>query len=280
MAGRLIDTDPELAYAHAEAARRRAARLPITREAAGETAYAAGNFGTALNEFRALRRMTGRDDYLAAMADCERALGRFQGALRLVKEGLAGSPETTTRIELRLVEAGIRAETGQAEEALRLLKSEIEELGTRGTKVSRARLRYGYADLLERTGDPDQAERWFDAVVRLDPEDTTDAADRLAAIRGIVIEYDFEDEFEDVGEGDDDEDDDDDDDDDETNGEGVVEVEVEALAEVENRAEVEEETVETAEAVAEHEYIDPNDAIALDETDLDETDPDAGETTE
>jgi hypothetical protein len=76
MAGQLIDSDPELAYAHAEAARRRAARLPITREAAGETAYAAGNFGTALNEFRALRRMTGRDDYLAAMADCERALGR------------------------------------------------------------------------------------------------------------------------------------------------------------------------------------------------------------
>ena len=44
MAGQLIDTDPELAYAHAEAARRRAARLPITSEAAGETAYAAGDF--------------------------------------------------------------------------------------------------------------------------------------------------------------------------------------------------------------------------------------------
>ena len=287
MAGRLIDTDPELAYAHAEAARRRAARLPITREAAGETAYAAGNFGTALTEFRALRRMTGRDDYLAAMADCERALGRFQGALRLVHEGLAGSPETTTRIELRLVEAGIRAQTGQAEEALRLLKSEIEELGTRGTKVSRARLRYGYADLLERTGDPDQAERWFDAVVRLDPEDTTDAADRLAAIRGIVIEYDYEDEFEDVGEGDDD-------DEDETDVDGVVEVEVEVEVEDEDEAVAEDEVaidpkdvagvkadaVESADTVAANEAIDPNDAIALDETDLDATDLASGETTE
>jgi hypothetical protein len=81
--------------------------------------------------------------------------------------------------------------------------------------VARARLRYGYADLLERTGDPDQAERWFDAVVRLDPEDTTDAADRLAAIRGIVIEYDdSEDEFED--DEDDDESDDSESDDDES----------------------------------------------------------------
>jgi tetratricopeptide (TPR) repeat protein len=261
MAGQLIDTDPELAYAHAEAARRRAARLPITREAAGETAYAAGMFGTALNEFRALRRMTGRDDYLAAMADCERALGRHHGALKLVREGLAKSPEVVTRIELKLVEAGIRAQTGQAEEALRLLKSEIEELGTRGTKVARARLRYGYADLLERTGDPGQAERWFDAVVRLDPEETTDAADRLAAIRGIVIEYDFEDEFEDVGEGDDE-----DEGDDETQEDSEDEADGEVIAEAEDIAGAEAE----AEEVTEIEFIDLHDAPAIDETDPDD----------
>ena len=56
VAGRLIDDDPEQAYAHAEAARRRAARLPIVREAAAETAYAAGLYDVALTEFRALRR--------------------------------------------------------------------------------------------------------------------------------------------------------------------------------------------------------------------------------
>lgn len=196
MAGRLIDTDPQLAYAHAEAARRRAARLPITREAAAETAYAAGDYATALNEFRALRRMTGGNEYLPAMADCERALGRSQAALRLVKEGLAGEPEVAQQIELRLVEAGVRADTGQVAEALRLLKSEIETIGARGPKLARARLRYGYADLLQRIGDDETAERWFDAVVRLDPEDTTDAADRLAALRGLVIEYDETDDDE------------------------------------------------------------------------------------
>ena len=124
------------------------------------------------------------------MADCERALGRHQAALRLVKEGLAAGPEAAQQIELRLVEAGVRIDTGQPTEALRLLQNEIESIGTRGPKVARARLRYAYADLLERTGDADQAERWFDAVVRLDPDDSTDAADRLAALRGIVIEYD------------------------------------------------------------------------------------------
>jgi tetratricopeptide (TPR) repeat protein len=198
MAGRLIDTDPELAYAHAEAARRRAARLPITREAAAETAYAAGDYATALTEFRALRRMSGGDEYLAAMADCERALGRHQAALKLVKEGLAGDPEAAQIVELRLVEAGVRMDTGQAEEAKRLLKAEIESLGSRGSRLARARLRYAYADLLERTGDGEQAERWFDAVVRLDPDQTTDAADRVAALRGLVIDYDeTEDDVED-----------------------------------------------------------------------------------
>ena len=92
----------------------------------------------------------------------------------------------SARVELRLVEAGVRADTGQVAEALRLLKAEIEETGTRGSKVTRARLRYAYADLLERTGESGQAERWFDAVVRLDPDQTTDAV----ALRGLVIDFD------------------------------------------------------------------------------------------
>ena len=86
VAGQLIDDDPELAYAHAEAARRRAARLPIVREAAAETAYAAGRYDVALSEFRALRRMTGTPDYLPVMADCERALGRPHNAIKLARE--------------------------------------------------------------------------------------------------------------------------------------------------------------------------------------------------
>jgi len=190
MAGRTIDADPSLALEHAQAAKRRAGRLPIVREAVGEAAYAAGEYSLALAEFRAVRRMTGSDAYLAAMADCERALRRPQAALKLVREGLAGSPEADVRVELRLVEAGLRTDSGQVPEALRLLQAEIEELGARGTKLARARLRYAYADLLERTGSVEQAERWFGAAARLDPDESTDAADRLASLRGIVIEYD------------------------------------------------------------------------------------------
>lgn len=207
MAGRLIDDDPQTALQHATAAKELASRLPIVREAVGESAYAAGAFGEALSEFRAVRRMTGTDEYLPAMADCERALGRTQSALKLVREGLAATPDAVLEIELRLVEAGIRADRGQADEALRLLQAEIESIGTRGTKLARARLRYAYADLLEQLSRPGDAERWFEAAAKLDPDESTDAADRLARLRGIVIEFD-EAEEDDLEEDDFDEDDD------------------------------------------------------------------------
>ena len=194
MAGRLVDDDPQLALQHATAAKELASRLPIVREAVGESAYAAGEFAVALSEFRAVRRMTGADEYVPAMADCERALGRTQSALKLVREGLATSPDASLEIELRLVEAGIRSDRGQAEEAVRLLQAEIESIGTRGTKLARARLRYAYADLLEALSRPSDAERWFEAAAKLDPDETTDAADRLARLRGVVIEFDDDDE--------------------------------------------------------------------------------------
>lgn len=206
MAGQLIDDDPELAHRHALAAKQGAPRLPIVREAVGETAYAASQYGEALSEFRALRRMTGTDEYLPAMADCERALGRYPAALKLVREGLAASPEVPVQIELRLVEAGIRADSGKADEAVRLLQQEIENVGTRGTKLARSRLRYAYADLLERSGDSEGAERWFVAAAALDPQGTTDAEDRLASLRGVVIEFDESDELDDADDLDDSED--------------------------------------------------------------------------
>lgn len=190
MAGMLIDSDPELAYAHAEAARRRAARLPVTREATGETAYAAGHFDVALSEFRALRRMSGTTEYLPAIADCERALGRPQAALKVVKEGLAAQPDVHQSIELRLVEAGARVDLGQRDEAIRLLRAELENIGSRGPKLARARLRYGYAELLVAEGELEEAEKWFSAAAALDPETETDAADRVAELQGVTIVFD------------------------------------------------------------------------------------------
>ena len=58
-------------------------RVGVVREACGIAAYRTGRWAEALSELRAARRMTGRDDYLPIMADCERALGRPDRALAL-----------------------------------------------------------------------------------------------------------------------------------------------------------------------------------------------------
>ncbi|WP_198671974.1 tetratricopeptide repeat protein [Desertihabitans aurantiacus] len=191
MAGELIDTDPQLAFAHAEAARRRASRLPVVREASAETAYAAGEYAHALREYRALRRMTGGVEYLPVMADCERALGRHDDALALIREA-ASSPELgpDSRAEALMVEAGVREDMGQTKEAVRLLKQATRTPARGLSRDSAARLTYAYADLLLRTGDEAGAITWFTRTVDLDRGHVTDAGDRLATLQGMVLEVD------------------------------------------------------------------------------------------
>ncbi|MGA4668180.1 hypothetical protein ACPCG0_00010 [Propionibacteriaceae bacterium Y1923] len=180
MAGALMDEDPELALAHAQAARRRAARLPVVREATAEAAYAAGDWSTALTEYRALYRMSGSGDYLPVMADCERALGKPREALRLAREASSAQLEPAMKLEMSIVEAGARADLGQVEEALRILQTAITS--GQGPKEARARLHYAAADLLEQRGQLDQAADQFQAAARLDPEELLDTAMRLARL--------------------------------------------------------------------------------------------------
>jgi tetratricopeptide (TPR) repeat protein len=236
-AGNLIDTDPELAYAHAEAARRRAARLPVVREAAAETAYAAGEWAAALSEFRALRRMTGSSDYLPVMADCERALGRPQNALTLARESAALDLEPALRTEMTIVAAGARADLGQQAEAVRMLREAVTSPApkrtgpalTRGAAAqavelehqAAARLRYAYADALLATGNTDEARRMFAEAAKRDPEQLTDAQQRLDELDGLTLDVGDLDELEDL-EPEDDEDESDDESDEDLESEDVA----------------------------------------------------------
>ena len=68
VAGRLLDDDPPAAREHAWYARQLAPRLAVTREAAGITAYRAGDYAAALAELRAVRRMNGDPSQLPVMA--------------------------------------------------------------------------------------------------------------------------------------------------------------------------------------------------------------------
>lgn len=182
MAGALLYDDPETAHKHSLAARARAMRVGIVREAAGETAYACGRWNEALAEFRAARRMTGRVIYAPMMADCERALRRPEKALEYDKPEIRNKLDEAGNVELTIVIAGARRDMRQFEAALQLL--ETEPLNSKGRGDWLARLRYAYADTLLDMGRRDEAITWFHRVVAVDGDQVTDAEDRLADLEG------------------------------------------------------------------------------------------------
>ena len=176
----MIDDDPETAYQHARAAEVRAPRLAVVREAAGEAAYAAGHYAEALADLRAAKRMNGATAYLPIMADCHRALGHPEQALKLSKSpsvagfalgGQGGDDARGGRGASRHGSARRRAAHARARAA--------------AVEVARAwvvRLRYAYADTLAEAGRTQDAVAWFHRTDAIDADELTDAAERAEAL--------------------------------------------------------------------------------------------------
>ena len=159
MAGRLIDEDPELAHKHAQAAGRRAGRIPVVRETVGITAYALGEFELALRELRTYRRISGRDDQLPLMVDCERGIGRPEKALELGRSVPRGSLDIPVQVALAIAMSGARLDLGQPEAALTELQ--IPQLDPERAFVWSPALFDAYATVLEDLGRADEAEQWW-----------------------------------------------------------------------------------------------------------------------
>ncbi|MEU9146722.1 hypothetical protein [Streptomyces sp. NPDC048349] len=183
MVARLIDEDPEQAYAYSRIALRLASRVAAVREAAGFAAYATQKYSEALAEFRAAKRMTGSVELWPVMADCERGLGRPERALAMAGEPEVQKLDKAGQVEMRLVAAGARRDQGQLDAAIVTLQS--PELASNSVQPWTARLRYAYADALLAAGREDEAREWFAKTLEADKEGATDASDRLAEIDGV-----------------------------------------------------------------------------------------------
>ncbi|MFJ2891970.1 hypothetical protein ACIO53_38675 [Streptomyces sp. NPDC087305] len=183
MVARLIDEDPEAAYAYSKIALRLASRVAAVREAAGFAAYANQKYSEALAEFRAARRMTGSVDLWPVMADCERGLGRPEKALEMAGAAEVHKLDKAGQVEMRLVAAGARRDMDQLDAAIVTLQS--PELASNSVQPWTARLRYAYADALLAAGREGEAREWFAKAVESDKDGSTDASDRLAEIDGV-----------------------------------------------------------------------------------------------
>ncbi len=162
MAGRLIDTDPQTAYEHAQAAMRRAGRVDVVREALALTAYATGRFAEALRELRTVRRLSGIDAHRPMEADCERGLGRPERALAIVAETDPATLSHEERVELAIVASGARAELGEHEAGLLVLESGLVDPVTEPELLRRLTL--VKAERLEELGRVDEADQAREAA--------------------------------------------------------------------------------------------------------------------
>ena len=181
-AGTLVDEDPEAALAHARYARRRASRIAVVREAAGITAYHAGEWAEALAELRAARRMGGGPGHLAVMADIERAMGRPERAIELSRSPEARELDRNAQIELAIVVAGARRDLEEIDAAVVALQ--VPELEASRRDPWSARLFYAYADNLLAAGRESDALQWFVHAADADTDGETDADARIADLTG------------------------------------------------------------------------------------------------
>ena len=173
-----LDEDPALALRFALAAKKKASRVAMVREAVALAAYAQGDYAQSLADFRAVRRMTGSEEHVAMMADCERALGRPRKALDLVASVPEDRLSAAARVEARLVAAGARRDLGQLDAAVLILG--IPDLSSTSTDEHIGRLRYAYADILAELGRTEEAKEWFAQAALTDADLDTEA--RIAGL--------------------------------------------------------------------------------------------------
>lgn len=181
VARRLDEEDYVGAMAHAETAVRRAGRVPAAREALGFVAYRTGDFARALTEFRTVRRLSGSSHLLPLMIDCERALGRPERALELMRTPEAQALGREDQLEMLIIGSGIRRDMGQPQAAVLALQNKVQGAAGAGTE----RLYYAYADALLDAGRREEAREWFAKAAVADTDGMTDAADRVDELDGV-----------------------------------------------------------------------------------------------
>lgn len=145
----------------------RAPGTAVVRELYGLTLYRLGQWRAAAKELEAFRTLTGSTEQHPVLADCYRAMRRYDEVASLWQELAAASPSAELVTEGRIVAAGALADQGQLERAIRLLEAGRKPV--KRLRVHHLRLLYALADLVERAGDIPRARELFNRVEVADP---------------------------------------------------------------------------------------------------------------
>jgi tetratricopeptide (TPR) repeat protein len=150
------------------------------QELYGLVLYRMGQWAMAAKHLELYRARSGSTDQHPVLADCYRALRRYDDAEALWDELRSASPGGDLVAEGRIVAAGCRADQGDLAGAIAIL----ERAGKRVNRPQEYHIRqwYALADLYERAGDLPRAKELFHRIDSTDP-DAFDVRQRLRALR-------------------------------------------------------------------------------------------------
>lgn len=150
------------------------------RELYGLVLYRTGQWAHAARQLETYRQLSGSFDQHPVLADCYRALRRYDDAEEIWDELRAASPSGDLVAEGRIVAAGSRADQGDLAGAIALL--ERADRRVKHPQERHLRQAYALADLYERAGDVPRARQLFSRVAAADP-DAFDVRQRLRSLR-------------------------------------------------------------------------------------------------
>jgi len=159
---------------------REAPEVADVRELHGLVLYRLGRFHKAMNELEQFRELSGSVEQHPVLADCHRALGRWDDVEVLWRELGAASPSAELVTEGRLVLAGARADRGELEQAIKTLEHGWRRLPER-PREHHLRRAYALADLYERAGRAPRARELF-GWVKCHDSQLADVAQRVQAL--------------------------------------------------------------------------------------------------
>jgi tetratricopeptide (TPR) repeat protein len=152
---------------------------PSVRELYGLTLYRLERWKQAAVELEAFLALTGSPDQLPVLADCYRALGRYDRVEELWTELKEASPSGPLVAEGRIVAAGAKADQGDLRGAIDLL--ERSATTPKRVRDHHLRLWYALADLYDRAGDTPRARALFQRIRDVDPN-FADVGTRLGSL--------------------------------------------------------------------------------------------------
>ncbi|MPY95278.1 MAG: hypothetical protein GEV08_20150 [Acidimicrobiia bacterium] len=153
--------------------------LAAARELYGLALYRVGRWGEAARELEAFNALSGSAEQHPVLADCYRALRRWDEVERLWDELRSTSPSAELVTEGRIVASGALADRGRLPDAIRLLEQGFR-LPDRPREFHLRRM-YALADLYERSGDLPRARDLFRRVSAAEP----DFFDVTTRVRGL-----------------------------------------------------------------------------------------------